>query len=44
MSAWYIFGVLGFYPVCPGSDQSVFGAPYLPYARIALPNGQTLEV
>lgn len=44
MSAWYIFGVLGFYPVCPGSDQYVFGAPYLPYARIALPNGKTLEV
>ena len=44
MSAWYIFSVLGFYPVCPGSDQYVFGAPYLEGATIALPNGNTLEV
>ena len=44
MSAWYIFSVLGFYPVCPGSDQYVFGAPYLEGATVALPNGNTLEV
>jgi len=44
MSAWYIFTVLGFYPVCPGSDEYVFGAPYLPYSKVALPNGRTLEV
>ena len=44
MSAWYIFSVLGFYPVCPGSDQYVLGAPYMEAARIALPNGNTLEV
>ena len=44
MSAWYIFSVLGFYPVCPGTDQYVLGAPYLPYARLNLPNGNTLEI
>ncbi len=44
MSAWYIFSVLGFYPVCPGTDQYVLGAPYLPYARLKLPNGRTLEI
>ena len=27
MSAWYIFSAMGFYPVCPGSDQYVLGAP-----------------
>ncbi len=44
MSAWYIFSALGFYPVCPGSDQYVLGAPYLPYFKIALENGNTFEV
>jgi predicted alpha-1,2-mannosidase len=44
MSAWYIFSAMGFYPVCPGSDQYVLGAPYLPYVKLRLPNGRTLEV
>ena len=44
MSAWYIFSAMGFYPVCPGSDQYVFGAPYLPYLKVRLGNGKTLEI
>ena len=44
MSAWYIFSALGFYPVCPGTDQYVLGAPYIPYAKVNLPNGKTLEI
>ncbi|MBR5256286.1 MAG: GH92 family glycosyl hydrolase [Bacteroidales bacterium] len=44
MSAWYIFSALGFYPVCPGTDQYVIGAPYLPYLKLTLPNGNTFEV
>lgn len=44
MSAWYIFSVMGFYPVCPGTDQYVLGAPYLPYLRLDLPNGKKLEI
>ena len=44
MSAWYIFSALGFYPVCPGTDQYVLGAPYIPYAKVHLPNGKVLEV
>lgn len=44
MSAWYIFSVMGFYPVCPGTDQYVLGAPYLPYVKWTLPNGKTLEI
>ena len=44
MSAWYIFSALGFYPVCPGSGQYVLGAPYLPYSKISLPDGKTLEI
>ena len=44
MSAWYLFSVMGFYPVCPGTDQYVLGAPYLPYLKLNLPNGKTLEI
>lgn len=44
MSAWYIFSSLGFYPVCPGSGQYVIGAPFLPYSKILLSNGKTLEI
>ncbi len=44
MSAWYIFSALGFYPVCPGSDQYVIGAPYMPYMKLTLDNGRTFEI
>lgn len=44
MSAWYIFSAMGFYPVCPGTDQYVLGAPYLPYIKVRLENGKTFEV
>ena len=44
MSAWYILSSMGFYPVCPGTDQYVLGAPYLPYIKVALENGKTFEV
>lgn len=44
MSAWYIFSAMGFYPVCPGSVQYVLGAPYLPYLKLNLPNGNVLEI
>ncbi len=44
MSAWYVFSVMGFYPVCPGTDQYVLGAPYLPYLKLNLPNGKVLEI
>lgn len=44
MSAWYIFTALGFYPVCPGSNEYVLGVPYLEHSEVALPNGKTLEI
>ena len=44
MSAWYIFSAMGFYPVCPGTDQYVLGAPYLPYLKISLENGKDFEI
>ena len=44
MSAWYIFSVMGFYPVAPGCNQYVFGAPYLPYMKVTLENGAVIEI
>ncbi|MBR5812325.1 MAG: GH92 family glycosyl hydrolase [Alistipes sp.] len=44
MSAWYLFSAMGFYPVCPGTDQYVLGAPYVPYMKLALDNGKTFEI
>ena len=44
MSAWYIFTTLGFYPVCPGTDQYVIGAPFVPYADVTLSNGRHIVV
>ncbi|MDR2956076.1 MAG: GH92 family glycosyl hydrolase [Prevotella sp.] len=44
MSAWYIFSAMGFYPVCPGSNQYILGAPYLPYMKIRVGDGKYLEI
>lgn len=44
MSAWFVFSSLGFYPVCPGTDQYVIGAPYVPYADVTLPNGKHIII
>ena len=38
-SAWYVFSALGFYPVCPGSDEYVIGAPLFKRAVLHLENG-----
>ncbi|MBO2007819.1 GH92 family glycosyl hydrolase [Hymenobacter negativus] len=38
-SAWYVFSALGFYPVCPASDQYVLGAPLFAKATLHLENG-----
>jgi len=43
-SAWYVFTALGFYPVCPGSDEYVLGAPYFNKATISLENGKKIEI
>jgi predicted alpha-1,2-mannosidase len=44
MSAWYIFTMLGFYPVCPASDYYVIGRPSLPKAVMRLSNGRKFTV
>lgn len=44
MSAWYIFGALGFYPVNPASGEYVIGTPMLEEATIHLSNGKAFTV
>ena len=39
-SAWYVFSALGFYPVCPGTDQYVMGAPLFRKAVLRFENGK----
>lgn len=43
-SAWYVFSALGFYPVCPGTDQYVIGSPLFKKVDITLPNGKKLII
>jgi len=44
LSAWYIFSAMGFYPVCPGSDQYVLGSPNAEQITLHLENGNTLVI
>lgn len=39
-SAWYVFSAMGFYPVTPGSDQYVLGAPLFKKITLKLENGR----
>ena len=43
-SAWYVFSALGFYPVCPGTDQYVVGAPLFKKAVLHFENGNDLTI
>ena len=43
-SAWYVFSALGFYPVCPASDEYVLGAPLFKRAEISLPDGNKVKI
>jgi len=43
-SAWYIFSALGFYPVCPATNEYVLGAPLFKKATIQLENGKELVI
>ena len=36
MSAWFVLGALGFYPVCPGSGVYILGSPLFSRAKIHL--------
>ena len=44
MSAWYIFSALGFYPVCPGTDEYAIGSPLFQEASVSVGSGKTFTV
>ena len=43
-SAWYVFSALGFYPVCPGTDEYIIGTPLFKSAKLHLENGKTVTI
>lgn len=43
-SAWYVFSALGFYPVCPGTNQYVIGSPLFTKATLQLQNGKKFVI
>lgn len=43
-SAWYVFSAMGFYPVCPATDEYVLGAPLFKKITVSLENGKTIEI
>lgn len=44
MSAWYIFSALGFYPVCPGTNEYIIGSPVIKTGVISLENGRQFRI
>jgi hypothetical protein len=44
MSAWYVFSSMGFYPVTPGSNQYVIGAPLFDKITIHLENENDFQI
>jgi len=43
-SAWYVFSAMGFYPVCPGTDEYVFGSPLFNKITLQLENGNEFVI
>ncbi len=43
-SAWYVFSALGFYPVCPGSNEYILGSPLFRSVEIDLENRKSLKI
>ena len=43
-SAWYIWSAIGCYPVCPGTDQYVLGAPLFKKMTLTLENGKQIVI
>ena len=39
-SAWYVFGAMGFYPVCPASEQYAIGTPLFDKVTVTRPDGK----
>jgi predicted alpha-1,2-mannosidase len=43
-SAWYVFSALGFYSVCPATDQYALGAPLFRRVTLSFPNGKAFVI
>ncbi|RYF87242.1 MAG: glycoside hydrolase family 92 protein, partial [Chitinophagaceae bacterium] len=43
-SAWYVLSAMGFYPVCPATDQYVIGAPLFKKITVTLPGNKKLVI
>jgi predicted alpha-1,2-mannosidase len=43
-SAWYVFSALGFYPVCPGTDEYALGSPLFKNVTLFLENGKKVTI
>lgn len=44
MSAWLVFSMMGFYPVCPASNEYVLGMPAFDEISVSLSGGRTFTV
>lgn len=44
MSAWFVFSAMGFYPVCPGTDEYVLGSSLFDRIRIRRSGNASLEI
>lgn len=43
-SAWYVFSAMGFYPVCPGTDEYIIGSPLFDKVTLNLENGKKVSI
>lgn len=43
-SAWYVFSAMGFYPVCPGTQQYVLGTPLFSKLTMTLEDGKKMVI
>jgi len=43
-SAWYVFSALGFYTVCPGSNEYILGSPLFKKVTLNLENGKKVVI
>lgn len=43
-SAWYVFSAMCYYPVCPGTQQYVLGAPLFNRVTVSFDNGKKLVI
>lgn len=43
-SAWYVLSAMGFYTVCPGTDEYVLGSPLFKKVKLNLENGKQVVI